>query len=211
MLKGKSVAFRLTILIILCSMIVFAIQFTYFYIDSRKITINSVEQIAKNMSESTVNKIETILKSTMKITTSYQSFIESGRLSDSNIRTYIKSIVENNIEIFGSTISFEPYMFDSTIKFYGPYYYKNNKQIKYENLANESYNYLNWGWYKEPKELNKPVWSEPYFDEGAGNIVMSTYSNPLYKTTEQGKKFIGVATCDISLDSLNGILKSLEI
>ena len=25
------------------------------------------------------------------------------------------------------------------------------------------------------------MWSEPYFDEGAGNIIMSTYSVPFYQ------------------------------
>ncbi len=30
-------------------------------------------------------------------------------------------------------------------------------------------------------ELKTPVWSEPYFDEGAGNILMATYSVPFFQ------------------------------
>ena len=45
----------------------------------------------------------------------------------------------------------------------------------------------------------KANWSEPYFDEGAGNKLMSTYAVPFYK---DGKLW-GVATADIALDRIS--------
>jgi len=35
-----------------------------------------------------------------------------------------------------------------------------------------------WTWFQAPKAQGKAVWSAPYFDEGAGNVLMTTYSAP---------------------------------
>ena len=41
-------------------------------------------------------------------------------------------------------------------------------------------------------------WTSPYFDAGAGNINMVTFSQPIVK----GDKFLGIATIDIQVDDL---------
>ena len=66
-------------------------------------------------------------------------------------------------------------------------------------------------WYKIPKEKNKSLWTEPYYDKGGGNIIMSTYSVPFYKKANRENKFQGVVTADISLGWLSNIVRSLNI
>ena len=56
-----------------------------------------------------------------------------------------------------------------------------------------------WEWWERTVATGKANWSEPYFDEGAGNKLMSTYAVPFYK---QGKLW-GVATADIALDRIS--------
>jgi sigma-B regulation protein RsbU (phosphoserine phosphatase) len=73
------------------------------------------------------------------------------------------------------------------------------------------YEYFYWDWYQIPKELKRPVWTEPYFDEGAGQIIMATYSVPFYKTVSGERKFMGVVTADISLAWLQQIVSSIKI
>ena len=59
-------------------------------------------------------------------------------------------------------------------------------------------------WYTAPRCLffrdgqTNGYWTSPYFDAGAGNINMVTYSQPMYS----GKKFLGIATIDIEVDAL---------
>ena len=43
------------------------------------------------------------------------------------------------------------------------------------------------------------MWTEPYFDEGAGDTLMTTYAAPFFRNGA----FQGVATVDIQLDALN--------
>lgn len=69
-------------------------------------------------------------------------------------------------------------------------------------MGNTTYDYFRSDWYLIPKELKRPVWSEPYFDKGGGGILMVTYSYPFFTPSNGKQVFRGVVTADISLESL---------
>jgi sigma-B regulation protein RsbU (phosphoserine phosphatase) len=211
MLKNRGIAFKLSILILSTTAIIFVIIFGYSYQISRELILNNVRENAKNLTFNAVNKIETILQSFAKIPENIAYSLEYSKYNKSEILNLLRRIVQNNSEIFGSTIAFEPYTFDKDSLYFAPYFYKDHGTIKFTYLGGERYRYFYWDWYQIPKELNKPQWSEPYFDEGGGNIIMSTYSVPFYRNSNGKKKFMGIVTADISLDWLEKIISSIEI
>ena len=62
-------------------------------------------------------------------------------------------------------------------------------------------------WYQIPKLLNKPYWSEPYYDEGGGEMMMTTYSKPLYDS--EGKLY-AIITADMSLEWLTELVGNIK-
>ncbi len=118
----------------------------------------------------------------------------------------VEEKMEYNQNIFGMAVAFEPYEFSSQKEFYSPYVYKENGSFLSCELS-ESYNYLLKDWYLIPKLLNHSYWIEPYFDEGGGNILMNTFSAPIYSKD----KFIGIATADMSLENLKASMDSINI
>jgi sigma-B regulation protein RsbU (phosphoserine phosphatase) len=62
-------------------------------------------------------------------------------------------------------------------------------------------------WYQKPKMLGKAYWSDPYYDEGGGEMTMATYSLPLFD--HQGQMY-AVVTADISLDWLTRRLEEID-
>jgi phosphoserine phosphatase RsbU/P len=211
MLKNKGIAFKLSILILSTTAIIFLIIFGYSYQISRELILNNVRENAKNLTFNAVNRIETILQSFEKIPENLAYSLEYSKYNKGEILNILRSIVQNNSDIFGSTIAFEPYTFDKDSLYFAPYFYKDNGAIKFKYLGSEQYRYFYWDWYQIPKELNKPQWSEPYYDEGGGNIIMSTYSVPFYRNSNGKKKFMGIVTADISLDWLEKIISSIEV
>jgi sigma-B regulation protein RsbU (phosphoserine phosphatase) len=69
-------------------------------------------------------------------------------------------------------------------------------------IAKDAYDYRPWDWYRLPKEKRAPVWTEPYFDEGAGNIIMCTFSAPFFGNG----KFKGVVTVDVRVQDLHKLI-----
>ena len=120
-------------------------------------------------------------------------------------------VVENNSEVYGSTIAFEPYAYDKKFLYFAPYFCKSEGKIELTYLGGEGYRYFYLDWYQIPKELDRPCWSEPYFDEGGGNILMATYSVPFYKKVAGKRQFEGIVTADISLGCLQDLVSSIKV
>jgi sigma-B regulation protein RsbU (phosphoserine phosphatase) len=76
--------------------------------------------------------------------------------------------------------------------------------------ADGNYRYDVQDWYTLPRDLGHSIWTEPYFDEGAGNILMVTYAVPI-RPAGRTNGFLGVATCDVSLEWLTKLLGSLRV
>jgi sigma-B regulation protein RsbU (phosphoserine phosphatase) len=209
--RRRSIAFKLSLFILIGTTLIFLSAFFYNYYYSRKIVLKNVEENARNLTFATVNKIETMLTGVEKVP-SYLAFtLEKYDYNRKELLQVIEDQITTHTEIFGSTVAFEPYTFDSSSLYFAPYFYKDKGQIKFRFLGSDAYRYFIKDWYIIPKELNKPGWSEPYFDEGGGNIIMSTYSVPFYRNIKATKKFIGVATADISLEWLVGIISRISV
>ena len=120
---------------------------------------------------------------------------------EKNIYRLLELQVENNPIIYGAAIAFMPNQFSSERRLFAPYVYRKNEEITHMDIAEQGYDYTagEWAWWSRAVETGKAVWSEPYFDEGAGNILMSTYAVPFYKDN----KLQGVATADIALDRID--------
>jgi PAS domain S-box-containing protein len=109
--------------------------------------------------------------------------------------------------IYGAAMAFVAGGFEGRSA-YSPYVYRNGvipDSLSRLDIAG-AYDYLNdpeVRWYHDPMTTGRPVWSEPYFDEGAGNIMMSTYSVPF---AGPGGEPLGVTTIDIPLRPLQSFV-----
>ena len=75
-------------------------------------------------------------------------------------------------------------------------------------LASPDYNYFQWPWYREPRDEGHPFWTEPYFDDGGGNTIMTTYSRAV---SEGSIPFWGIATIDIAMTQLIEETKQIAV
>ena len=211
MLKNRGIAFKLTFFTLASCTIIFFIIFGYNYSFSRKIILDKIEENAGILAMAAEYKIQTVLSSVQKVPVQIANSLEDSSYDETRLLDVLRDVVKNNPEIYGSTIAFEPYAFNKELLYFAPYFYKSGEEIKFTQLGNESYQYFNRDWYSVPKELGEPVWNEPYYDEGGGEIVMSTYSVPFYWNVEGTKKFMGIVTVDVSLVWLQEIVSSIKI
>jgi len=210
-MKNKGLAFKLILLILSSVTLIFLVIFGYNYMYSRKIIIENVEKNAINLARATVNQIDVVLSSVEKVPENLAYVLDRSLCAGEELNNLLKHIVQKNDEIYGSAIAFEPKAYNGETERYSPYFYKSGGEIKYSDLGTAAYQYFFQDWYQIPKELNRPVWTEPYFDEGGGNIIMSTYSVPFYRTAEGKKGIAGIITSDISLSWLEEIVASIKI
>jgi sigma-B regulation protein RsbU (phosphoserine phosphatase) len=206
MFKNRSFAFKISLAILIAVSTIFVISFYINYINTREIIFSYVKQNAKQTAYLNIAKIEDILNRVEKVPLNLARLIEKSNLSKAQVEDIIISVVRNNEEIYGSTVAYE-----NKFNGYAPYYFMANGKIAYVDLSSKEYNYHSKDWYKIPKEKDSSLWIEPYYDDGAGNILMTTYSVPFYKTIKEEKTFNGIVTADISLKWLDEIVNSITI
>ncbi len=210
-LQKRSLAFKMIIVIFASIYAVFSIILYYNYKISESLIKKDLEENIGNLTKATVNKSESFLKPISELPYNLARILETEKITKEKATRYLEILVKNNPEIFGMTVSLEPYYFGENQKYFSAYVFSKNGKNTLAQLGSEKYDYFNYDWYKIPKELNKDMWSEPYFDEGGGNILMATYSAPIYKYESGNKKFIGIVTADFSLDWLKEIMSEIKI
>ncbi len=107
----------------------------------------------------------------------------------------LKAHLGANSYIYGAALAFAPVEKSGKPVKSSPYVYRSEGKLVQKNLI-DSYDYTTQDWYTLPIKSRKPVWSEPYYDEGGGEAWMITYSIPLY-SKGKNPRLIGVLTSDL--------------
>ncbi len=187
----------------------FTVLFLYNYFYSRNIVSDLIYRDAYHLSLAMVRKIENTLDRLEIVAKGAALRLMEEGLEKGDVAV-IPEMLQNNAELFGSTVALEPSA-DYVITgkdLEAPYWYMGTSGLKFRYL---SYDYTTSDWYLIPKLLGRSEWSEPYFDVGGGEVLMVTFSQPLYRMLQGKKEFAGVMTVDVSLAWLGGLLSSLGI
>lgn len=211
MILRRGLAFRLSLLIVAGSTLVLGVAFGYNHLVVRRIVVDNIHENAQNLTLATVHRVDAVLRATAKIPENVAILLEHGRYSEDELFNLLHQIVEHNPEVFGAAVAFEPRAFRADALYFAPYSYRHGDKIEHTYLGSDTYRYFTMDWYQMPKELQRPVWSEPYYDEGGGGIIMSTYSVPFFQSVDGTRHFMGVITVDVSLQWLQAIVSAIRI
>jgi len=110
-------------------------------------------------------------------------------------------------QVYGMAAAYEPQAFQPGRERFSPYVYRSSEGLKTKNLDSPQYNYPQAEWYLAPTTLKRSVWSEPYFDQGGADAVMTTVSVPFFRAG----RVQGVVTADLVLDSLQQDVAGLTV
>ncbi|MCJ2164832.1 MULTISPECIES: SpoIIE family protein phosphatase [unclassified Pseudodesulfovibrio] len=210
-MKRYPIAFKLTFFILSCAFIIVAAIVVYNYTYSRDIILRQAEDNSRMLANETVVRIDSVLSSAQKVAENIAFSLEDASLSKEEIIELNRRVLANNPDIYGMAIAFEPYFLQPNKLYFAPYYFRTGGRLGYTMLGDPGYRYFYMDWYQLPKELGRPVWTEPYFDEGGGGVLMATYSVPFYRTVENKTVFAGVVTADISLNWLQEMVRSIRL
>ena len=124
-----------------------------------------------------------------------------------SLQVVARRVVQDNPVVVGSTVAVVPgYYSDEPL--FSPYVCRDGDGVVTKTLATPEYNYPAQEWFMKPLELGEGYWSEPYVDEGGGDILMTTYSVPL---KDYRGKTAAVLTADVSLEWLQHLVNGMQV
>jgi sigma-B regulation protein RsbU (phosphoserine phosphatase) len=207
----KSLTQRIVFYVLTLCILIFLTSLTLFYLSSKKQLENVTYKNTAFITENTALKIESILTPIMKIAHNYQWMLLQIKENPDSIAALTQRIVSSNPEIMGSAVAFVPDYFSSKGKYFAPYSYRNGDTIVTMQLGNENYEYFYMDWFQIPTSINKPYWTEPYYDTGGANALMTTFSIPITIDSAGVPKTIAVLTVDLALDWFTEIVSSVKV
>ncbi len=176
----------------------------------RENTRLGIEREMQQLVTLSAHKLDGELREVGQVARSTASFLETRPdINTTQLYEQLRRNVRSNDLIYGAAIAFEPFAFEPTRRIFSPYVCRSGADLRQMDIAAEAYDYTlpQWEWWNAPKKAGGPIWTAPYFDEGAGGILMCTYSTPFAGAGASG--FRGVTTVDIDLSPLQRSLNSL--
>ncbi len=209
----KSITMKIALLVIGSTCLVLALVLWVNYSRSRELIRQEAEKSARNLTSSLSNEIAQEFLLVAQAVDDLAAFLEASSWNEEALLDHIKRMVAGHERVFGSTVAFLPYMFKPDVKSFAPYFFRAQGKIEFEQLGTDSYDYFSKDWFRVPVQLRSPVWTDPYLDEGGGNIAMITYVRPLFDKPEghSARRLKGVVTADVSLERLNRLTNSKHV
>ena len=211
--KNRSLAFRLSLGILLCVLLTMTAILTHNAIVARRLMLGHIEEGARNLCQAMAARLDQTFMVAAEEARTMAVAIENLQLKEDDYRRLMPALLKDSPgRFYGNMVAFEPYAFDPQRQYFGPYVFRDGGQnVKFVLLGGDDYQYFHLDWYHVPKQLQQPLWSEPYFDEGGSNILMTTYSHPFYRQRHGRKFFSGVVTVDISLSHLQKLVATMKL
>lgn len=203
----KTYTTRLSLYIISLVALIFCLTMAFFYEFAKQ---KATEQAINRTDMMLTGMVNNITMELMSVETTIKSvawLIEEQKLKEDSICSILKSIVKHNPFISGSAIAYLPNRSqekETELMFYAS---RNGSAIECKKVDNTKYHYLSSEWFDVPVKTARLHWSEPYFDDGIGNMYMCTFSMPILDS--EGSMF-AVLTADISLNEFKENIQQLK-
>lgn len=203
---------RTKLILAICLPLV-AVYLLLLVIEYRQGKEQAIEQMKRHLTELAAHQASQLdkqLAAVAQVARSTADFLTTlPPEEEDEIYRLIRRNLASNPKIFGTCVAFEPGAFRPGLARFAPYGCRSptGEGLRTIDIGTDSYDYARWDWYLLPKLLDRPAWTDPYFDEGAGDILMCTYSVPFYRDGQ----LKGVVTVDVLLERLRQEIAEVDI
>ena len=209
--KQRSLSNKLSLWTVLFAGLIFLTALGVFFNQSRLAVRMAAIDNATRILDNTVLRVNNILTE-VKVATDNTDWLIARHLdAPDSMFVYSRRILQNNPNLNGCSIGFEPFFFKEKGLYFSAYSLNSNGVIRTTQEGNEHYQYFSMDWYQLPKLLDRPCWTEPFVDvnpEGISSTDMIiSYCKPL--KDRQGE-YIGTIAVDLSLEWLSRTISAVK-
>ncbi|MCX6305436.1 MAG: SpoIIE family protein phosphatase [Bacteroidetes bacterium] len=207
----RGLAFRYSIFFLIAIVMILFVPLVIGYGSASVLLFIKAQKEATILTEQTVARFKNVLQPTELVPQTLVQAMENPNINAGEVLRIARDFVRHDTVVFGTCLAFEPYLGGKDSYWYAPYAFEKHGRLTTRILGSSDYDYFKMDWYRLPKLLNMPVWTEPYYDAGGGDTLMCTYSTPVYRNVGGKRIFTGVLTMDVSLSSFSRMVKSVNI
>ena len=211
----RSLSSRISLWVVLAAGLLFIVIMGYLWRGWARYIREEVEKDAMQIVDNTVLRINDILDDAeLSAENTVWAVEEEAKKHPEVMPRLAVELVRNNPVLNSCSISFEPYFYPDSGKFYSIFAFRDYEGgVSWRQEGAEDYEYFYMNWYLLPKLLNRPCWTEPFSDPdpadttGMGTQMLVSYCRPFYG---QDSTYIGCVSVDISLKWLSETVNAVK-
>ena len=209
--KKSSLSTKLSVWTVLFAGLIFIAALGVFFNETRRAVQMIAIRNATLILENTTQRVDNILNQ-VKVATDNTDWLITRHLdAPDSMFVYSRRILENNPNLNGCSISFEPFYFKDRGQYFSAYSLNSGGRIQTTQEGNDHYQYFSMDWYQVPKLLDRPCWTEPFVDYNPDGItspdMIISYCKPIKDNREN---FIGAISVDLSLEWLSQTISAVK-
>jgi sigma-B regulation protein RsbU (phosphoserine phosphatase) len=197
----RQMILRIAVPTLVIYVVILGVATWFAYRESKRAVERSMTQLASSYAA----RFDGQLREAAQIAGTMSGWLETTEAQpDEAVYRHLEHAVRQSPLVYGACTAFEPGTVKPANLLFAPYVCRTESGLRRVNIDRSVYDWYGdpkYTWYSRPKLLGTAVWSDPYFDKGAGNILMATYSAPFHRA--DGGGFGGVTTVDIDLPRLH--------
>ena len=208
--KQKPLSTRLSLWIVLFAGVIFIAALGVLFNESRKaVRLEAIEHATETL-DNTVQRVSNILTQVKVATDNTDWLIKRHLDAPDSMFVYSRRILENNPDLNGCSIAFEPFFFKDRGKYFSAYSLNSKDRIETIQEGNDQYQYFSMDWYQMPKLLDRPCWTEPFADFNPEGIASPDMIISYCKPIKEKGQFIGTISVDLSLEWLSQTISAVK-
>ena len=212
----QSLPLRLSLSILAFTVIIFMITIGIIFVRTRHFVRQTATEQATQILNNTAQSIMGLMGQ-VEVATENSEWLVIRKQHPDSIMAFSRRILELNPDVYGCSISFEPYFFADQGKYFSVYSSNEDGHIETEQEGSNDYDYFMMTWYQEPIRQGKACWVDPFhqgkacwvdpfhdYTPGTSyDMMITSYCKPLIDTNG---RTIGVISTDLSQRKLSQIL-----
>lgn len=187
---------------------------------ARRMALAAAEREAVNETDDAVGRVADVLHVVEERTRVLADVLQTLDPTEAELERLLADSVLGHPEVFGAAIAFEPgerrpgegrlALYQQRVRGRAdrPQVLAPPLLLEGADLDAEWGRYWEDEWYAVPLRTGEPGWSEPYWDEGAGEVNMVTWSVPLLRADGTVR---GIVTADLRLRWLDALVRRVEV
>ena len=206
----RKLSVRVSLRVVVSAAILFIAALGFMFFQARDAVRQEAISHATQILDKTSLRVDSILNR-VEVASNMTKWLVERHLNQPDMMfVYSHSMLENNPDFYNCSVAFEPYYFENEGRYFSAYTKHNGDSLRTIQGGSDNYQYFYSDWYLMPKLLDRPCWTEPYYDLDVATNTSEMVTSFCQTINDRQGKMIGVINTSLSITWLSKTISALK-
>jgi sigma-B regulation protein RsbU (phosphoserine phosphatase) len=206
----RKLSVRVSLWVVFFAAVIFIAALGFLFYQAREAVSQEAVNSATQILDKTSLRVDSILNRVEVASNMIKWLAERHPDKADSMFVYSRSMLVNNPDFYNCSIAFEPDYFKDKGRYFSAYTKHVADSLRTIQGGSDHYQYFYVDWYLLPKLLNRPCWTEPYFDLDVATNTSEMVTSYCQTIKDRQGQMIGVVNTSLSITWLSQTISAVQ-